>query len=172
MKKEDPVNRNERLLEILRRGDLSGGEAGLTAEEAQAMRRTVLYAVPKPRERVRLAPVFFTVAAAVLSCVVGLSLWRAHDQPARPVQPVQTARPAVPALQVVPQIQPHSESPMVVAAVPPQTKPRPTRSTRPRDRPVEKVKLEEAPETTTRQVQFSAPGGTRVIWLLTTPSAD
>jgi hypothetical protein len=172
-KEDDPVNRNERLREVLRRGDPGGGEAGLTSEESQAMRRTVLSAVPEPRERFRLAPVFFTVAAAVLSCVVGLSLWRAHDQPDRPAPTVQAARPAVPALPSVPQAQPQPEPPLEVAVVSPPPRPRPMRSTRlMRQRPVEEVKPEEVQETTTRQVQFSAPGGTRIIWLLTTPSAD
>ena len=175
MSKKDRTNR---LREVLQRGDPSSGEAGLTAEEAQTMRRTVLSAVPEPRERFRLAPVFFTAAAAVLSCIIGLSLWQAHDQPA---PPVQTAQPAAPAPQAAPQAEPHPTPLVEVAVVSPQARPRPTRPIRPRnpvqhpsapDRPVEEAKLEELEKTTTRQVQFSAPGGTRIIWLLTTPSAD
>jgi hypothetical protein len=41
-----------------------------------------------------------------------------------------------------------------------------------RSRPVEEAELEEIQETTTRQVQFSAPGGTRIIWLLTESSKE
>jgi len=171
------MNENERLREVLRRGDPGSGEGGLTAEEAQAMRRTVLSAVPERRKRFRLAPVFFTAAAAVLSCVVGLSLWWAHDQPG---QPVPSARPAAPAPQAAPQIQPHSKPPEV-AVIAPQEQPRPMRSMRPRnsmkhpsapDRSVEEVRSEEPRETTTRQVQFSAPGGTRIIWMLTESSQE
>jgi type IV secretory pathway VirB10-like protein len=167
------MNENERLREVLRHGDPGGGEAGLTTEESQAMRRTVLSAVPESRERFRLAPVFFTAAAAILSCVVGLSLWRTHSQPDQPARTVQTAQPTVPAPQAAPPIQPQPESPVAVAVVSPPPRTRLMRPTRPmRSRPVEEAKLEEIPETTTRQVQFSAPGGTRIIWLLTNPSAD
>jgi len=179
MKEEDPVNRNERLLEILRRGDpggSNGGGAGLTGEEAQAMRRTVLAAIPEPRERLRLVPIFFTAAAAVLSCLVGLSLWRTHDQPVRPAQsaqPIQTVRPAAPVPQAVPRVDPHPESPLVAAVVPPPARSRhPVKHPAAPDRPVVEAKLEELQETTTRQVQFSAPGGTRIIWLLTAPSTS
>jgi hypothetical protein len=175
MNEKDPTNRNERLREILRSGDPGGpggGEAGLTTEEAQAMRRTVLSAVPEPRERFRLAPVFLTVAAAVLSCVVGLSLWRMHGQPAQSVPMVQTVRPAAPAPQAAPQPQPRPEPPVAVAVVSPRALPRhPVKHPSVPDRPVEEAKLEEPQETTTRQVQFSAPGGTRIIWLLTEDSA-
>jgi hypothetical protein len=184
MNEKDRMNR---LREVLRRGDPGGpggGEAGLTDEEALTMRRTVLSAVPERRERFRIAPVFFTAAAAVLSCVVGFSLWWMRDQPVRIVQPIQTAQPVVPAPQAAPQIQTHPE-PFEVAVVAPQERPRPMRpmrSMRPRDsmkhpssapdRPVEETPAEESQETTTRQVQFSAPGGTRIIWLLTTPQTE
>jgi hypothetical protein len=40
------------------------------------------------------------------------------------------------------------------------------------DRPVGEVKPEGSQETTTRQVQFSAPGGTRIIWMLTESSQE
>jgi hypothetical protein len=182
MKEKEPTDRNARLREVLRRGDPGGNGAGLTSEEAQAMRRTVLSAVPEPKERFRLAPVFFTAAAMVLSCVVGLSLWRAHDGIDHPVPPVQSAvsEPS-PAPQAVRPAEPHPETSVAVAVVSPQAPPRTLRSTRPRDsvkhpsapdRPVEEVKAEEPRETTTRQVQFSAPGGTRIIWLLTESSKE
>jgi len=176
MNEKDPRNRNERLREVLRRGDPGGGEAGLTSDEAQAMRRTVLAAAPEPRERLRLVPVFFTAAAAVLSCIVGLSLWRMHDQPVQPVQlaaAAQAARPAAPAPRAVPQAPPPPEPSVKVAAASPPARPR--RSVKhpsAPDRPVEEVQPEEPQETATRQVQFSAPGGTRIIWLLTEPPQD
>jgi type II secretory pathway component PulM len=176
MKEKDSMDRNERLREALHRGDPSGDEAGLSSDESQAMRRTVLAAVPEPRERFRLAPIFLMAAAVILSCAIGLSLWRMHDRPVQTVPPIQTAQPQPPAPQAAPQAQaPPAPSVEAAAASPPAPHPRHRKSVKRSsapDHPVEVAALEEPQEATPRQVQFSAPGGTRIIWLLTEPPQE
>jgi len=174
MKFSKRTERNERLGAALRRGDPASAEADLAPEEAQAMRRAVLLAVPEtePRRTFRLAPALAAGAVAVLSLVVALSLWRMHG--ATPVPPALPDRaPAVSA----PAVPPAFPSPDAVAVVspPPPVPLAPARrrqsERRPRmtARPAVPVPAQEpAPETTTpmRQVQFSTAGGTRIIWLL------
>jgi hypothetical protein len=168
-------NRNERLREALRRGDPAAGEAGLSPLEAQAMRRTVLAAVPAPRRSFRLVPAFTAAAVVVLSFVVTLGLWRAHDH--RTVAPV----PAAPA-ETPPAVTPPAPAPpepsRTVAVVPapppsrsvPAAHPAPVRLPRTANPPSPvsppHPSAEEAEEPAMRQVQFSTPGGTRIIWLL------
>ncbi len=178
MNSSQPMDRNERLGETLRQGDPASGETGLAPVEIQAMRRAVLSAVsetvPEPRRSFRLAPAFAAGAVAVLSLVVALSLWRMHGpEPGRPVSPAVPA-PAVPSPVPSP-----VQSPDVVAVISP---PPPVHTVRRRERTrVKEMRAvppavpspdpETEPEEATvpmRQVQFSAPGGTRIIWLLPT----
>jgi hypothetical protein len=172
MKGQETMERDERLRAALRRGDPAAEAEGLTAEEAQAMRRTMLSAVPAEKERFRLLPVWVTAAVAVLSCVVGLSLWRAHDQP--PVtEPAAALRPVLPAPPMTVAQAPAPPAPAAVrpaVAVPPV---RSERAVRPLPRPAPVVTPPTAPEPQAqslsapmRQVQFSAPGGTRIVWML------
>ena len=60
---------------ILRKGDPAAGEPGMTPEEVQGMRRTVLSAVPEPRRRGWLVPAMVTAAAALI-LAVALILWQ------------------------------------------------------------------------------------------------
>jgi hypothetical protein len=183
--------RNERLREALRRGDPAGDPAGagnkaaLSPLEEQAMRRTVLSAAPAREPRgFRLAPAFAAAAVVLLSFAVTLSLWRAHEHPPGaplpPIPPVTEITPPPAPEAATPA--PHPELPTAVAAVspPPSRVPRrePVRTPEPQaeplttlvthpsapDRPVEETHPER--ETPTRQVQFSTPGGTRIIWQL------
>jgi hypothetical protein len=166
---KDRTDRNESLREALRRGDPAGEEAGLTPEEIQAMRRTVLSAVPPPRERLRLVPAFVTAAAVVLSFVVALTLWRTQEHPPAPKA---SGEPAV-SIAAQPPSAPPLASPETPSRPPVKSAARPHRparasvlaqhrpATRPRSAPPE-----EPADTPTRQVQFSTPGGTRVIWML------
>jgi hypothetical protein len=179
---KDRTDRNEILREALRRGDPAAEEAGLTPEEIQAMRRTVLSAVPPPRERFRLVPAFVTAAAVILSFVVILSLWRTQEHPPAPhpptPSPIPSPRPGEGeknrdlslAREGAPlsrrtggdgrgdggegAVRPHRPARASVLA---QRRP----AVHPRS-----VPPEETADTPTRQVQFSTPGGTRVIWML------
>jgi hypothetical protein len=164
------------LKDVLRKGDPAADDPGLSLEEIQAMRRTVLSAVPEPRRRGWLVPVAVG-AALVLAAVLGLTLWR---QPA-PVKPSQVTR--VEAVRPVPS-PPRPPSP---ASPPPSPgeggvsgrtavakgsvgAPLSRVGGRRRGRGVggEGPKPEPGIELakTQQQIQFSTPGGTRVIWVL------
>ncbi|MEA2560876.1 MAG: hypothetical protein QOH06_2380 [Acidobacteriota bacterium] len=145
---------NDDLRSILRKGDPAAGNPGLTPEEVQGMRRTVLSAVPEPRRRGWLVPAMVTAAALVLAAVIALSLW----QPVRPPLPLA------------------GEGVVVVEKTPPQPSPapqerepekKPLRRRAPEPAPVVVAQAEspEAPHGST-QIQFSTPGGTRIIWVL------
>jgi hypothetical protein len=153
-----------RLQETLRRGDPAAGE-GLTTDEVHAMRRAVLNAVPEPRRRSLLLP------AIVASCValLALGLWwlRAPEPQSEPPREASVAPPAV-----VPMPAPPPLPVEHIAAA----EPRPAVAVRPRRRPPVAVAAvtplgpavvgpEEPP---LRQIQFSTPGGTQVVWVLTT----
>ncbi|HEY2738867.1 MAG TPA: hypothetical protein VGK45_10710 [Thermoanaerobaculia bacterium] len=167
MNSSQRTDRNERLGEVLRQGDPASGETGLAPAETQAMRRAVLSAVaaPEPRWSFRLAPAFAAGGVAVLSLVVALSLWRTHgSEPGQPVAPIVPA-PSVPSPGLSPIL-----SPDVVAVVSP---PPPVHAVRRRERRPRIAKTPAVPSPAPepapmRQVQFSAPGGTRIIWLLPT----
>ena len=171
MNSSQRTDRNERLGAALRRGDPASEETALAPAETQAMRRAVLSTVaetaPETRWAFRLAPAFAACAVAVLSLGVALSLWRMHGpEPGRPAPPSVPA-PVAPA----PAVPSPVPSPDVVAVVSP---PPSVHAVRRRERPrvaVPSPDPEPEPEEATvpmRQVQFSAPGGTRIIWLLPT----
>jgi len=170
-------NRSEDMREALRRGDPAADETGLSPAETQAMRRAVLTAVPAERRPLRLVPAFAAAAVAVLSFAVALGLWRAYE--AQPVRTVQQAPPA-PRVTPAPSVPSIPPPPAETAASPGaaiQSSPAISTSRRLHSphhpavrlakarKPVHPV-VEDSDETPTRQVQFSTPGGTRIIWLL------
>jgi hypothetical protein len=154
-------DRNERLRAILRKGDPAAGDPGLPAEELQAMRRAMLSAVPEPRRRGWLVPVLAAAAVLALATALALGLWRTESRPeplaiARPVQPTPSPRP--PAVQV-----PAAPEAPVRTAEKTEGVERPRKRRTPRPAPP-------APEpvrtvVAQHQIQFSTPGGTRVIWV-------
>ena len=160
---------NDRLRDVLREGDPAAGDPGLSPEEVQSMRRTVLSAVPEPRRRGWLVPALATAAALILAAV--LVLWQtAPGTPpepgpvvAAPVTPAPTPEPVRPAPA------PQPEPPVRIAEEKPEEQPEPLAAA-----PAIPVVPEQqavlpaasaAPEEQ-RQIQFSTPGGTRVIWML------
>lgn len=161
------------LRTALRRGDPAAGEAGLAPEEAQAMRRTVLSAIPETR-RPWLAPVLATTAGVALTVLVVLVIWRAFQVPSLPAPAIAEARPAPPP---APEIQPEIQETQLEPIEPEVSIQEPVKPRRPAaviarrapvplpsapDRPI----TEEPEVSPTRQVQFETPGGTRVIWVL------
>lgn len=163
------IDRNERVRALLQEGDPAASEPGLSLEEIQAMRRTVLTAVPEAR-RVWFAPALVTAAALILAAVIAFSLWRpgtveTASRPSPPLPPSPTS-PA-PSL---------GEGGIVASerVVVPLSRggergggrgvrgegPRPAPPA-PEPRDPEPV-VAEGPQ----QIQFSTPGGTRVIWML------
>jgi hypothetical protein len=160
---------DERLRQILRQGDPVRGN-GLTPDEARAMRRTVLTAVPE-RKRRRL-PIFALAGTVATAVLIAIALLK--PEPARPPVPPRIA--TAPAPPTPP-----------IARVPVQTVPRPPQEEE--RRPVNHHRYHRrpaAPETPAindtlasletaeaeRQVQFSAPGGTRIIWILKSGKAS
>jgi hypothetical protein len=159
------------LKDILRKGDPAAGEPGLSADEIRAMRRTVLSAVPEPRRRGWLLPVLAAAAVLAIAAALVLSLWRSPE-PAAP----KIAAPAVPNLPAPPTLPPAvAASP--VSETPVHVTEKQERSKRVgRRRPLHRNGGEGRGEgardqialaqTESHQIQFSTPGGTRIIWVL------
>jgi hypothetical protein len=161
----------DRLRQALRQGDPAAQEPGLTLDEVHAMRRTVLTAAPEPRRLMAWFPLVATGAAALLALALAVAFgpWHRPPAPGSPVQaPVQVA--AVP-------------TPAAASPVPPVTAPVPVKVSRPARRhpvrtvrvpphalPVPPIRQDDAPvlmaSLPVREIQFSTPGGTRVIWEL------
>jgi hypothetical protein len=162
---------NDELRSILRKGDPAAGEPGLTPEEVQAMRRTVLSAVPEPRRRGWMVPAMVTVAALILAAVIVLSLW-----PSSPKETI-AVRPPLPLAgegrgggSVPPEkTPPHRLSAGLPAPQEREPPPAPRKKTvrrEPEPVVVAQAEIPEAGPHGPTQIQFSTPGGTRVIWVL------
>lgn len=162
-------DRNDRLRDLLREADPAAGDPGLSPEEVQALRRTVLSAVPEPRRRSWLVPTLATAAALILAAVLVLALWR--NGPEAPEPGPSVASPATPAPVPEPIRPAPAPEPEAVPAEPPLRIAEETPEERPEPAPVipappeRQAALPDAPEGQ-RQIQFSTPGGTRVIWVL------
>jgi hypothetical protein len=164
--------RDDRLRRILREADPVQGDTELTAEESRAMRRAVLTAAPEPRRRFLSFPV---LAGAAVAVIVILLVW--GERVRTPIPPRQTTRATrtAPAPPQSPAIAPPVDriAAKDAAPIPEMKQPRTVR--RHRDRIAAATLAEPAPKTEdelrTRQVQFATPGGTRVIWILTSDKA-
>ncbi|MEO6193849.1 MAG: hypothetical protein ABIS20_12625 [Thermoanaerobaculia bacterium] len=164
---------DERIRQRLREGDPVTGESGLTPGEVRAMRRAVLTAAPEPRRR--LLPMLALAGAATAAVLIALFALRPGS-----VQPPAPARvAAVPARPPEPQAPRISASPVA----PPsrgENKQRPAHRRRHlRAAPPETATLatleptgNPPEEPGARQIQFSTPGGTRIIWTLTSGKAS
>ena len=158
----------ERLRQYLRKGDPATGENGLNPGEIHAMRRAVLTAAPEPRRRLLPALALAGATAALIAVFV--------------LRPASVPPPAPPRIAAVP---PRPAPPQRISP-PPRTEPPareekeetrkkpPHRRRHPRTTAQETATLaalESAgnppEEPGIRQVQFSTPGGTRIIWMLT-----
>src|SRR4051794_15943741 len=159
---------DERLRQILRRGDPAGEDGGLTLDEARAMRRTVLTAVPERKRR--LLPIFALAGAVATAALIAVLLLR--PEPAKaPIPPPRIAAAAAP---------PIAQAPVEPAPQPAQKEEdrRPVHRHHPPHHRLPAVpaihdtlaSLETA--ETERQVQFSTPGGTRIIWILKSGKAS
>jgi hypothetical protein len=165
---------DERLRQRLREGDPAAGEGGLPPDEVRAMRRTVLTATPEPRRRLLPALALAGAAAAILIAIFAL-----RPGPARTAATTRIA--AVPA-------PPRGPSPIAQLPVQPEPQPLHEEERRQVHPPAHHrhhrrsaapavndtlASLEPAsPEPPERQIQFSAPGGTRIIWILKSGKAS
>ncbi|HEX6898470.1 MAG TPA: hypothetical protein VF789_02110 [Thermoanaerobaculia bacterium] len=167
---------DERLRDLLRQADPAAGDPGLASEEVQAMRRAVLTSIPEPRRSwIPIAALAGSVLAALILALTLLSP-DAEGPAAPPRQPARIAEKPKAAPAPVP-VPPPAPEP----AVQEPEKPRETRALRKKPKPEPEVTPEPAPilpeaETTiaaeTRQIQFSTPGGTRIIWVLSSDGAS
>jgi hypothetical protein len=157
---------DERLRQRLREGDPATGENGLNPGEIHAMRRAVLTAAPEPRRR--LLPALALAAAAAAALLIALFALR----------PASVQPPAPPRIAAVPALQP---SPIRTEL--------PARGEKKKKSIQRRRHLRAAPQETAtlaaldpagtppeepgiRQIQFSTPGGTRIIWTLTSGKAS
>jgi hypothetical protein len=160
---------SDRLRQALRQGDPAAQEPRLTQDEVHAMRRAVLTATPEPQRQLAWFPLVATGSVALLALALAVYLGPWHRPPATGTpapSPVQVA--AVP-------------TPMATLSIPQVPAQVPVKISRPmRRRPVRAPKLlpirqDDAPMLTAslpvREIQFSTPGGTRVIWELSTEIA-
>lgn len=164
---------DQRLRQILRQGDPAGGDEGLTPDEARAMRRTVLTAIPERRRRI--LPVFALAGAAATAVLIAVLLLK--PEPARPPAPPRIATaPAIPTPPIaqVP-VQPVSQPPQQEEERGPVHRHRYQHHRRPASPAPPEVNDTVASLTTAepeRQVQLTAPGGTRIIWILKSGKAS
>ena len=161
----------------LRAGDPFRGESGLTPEEVRAMRRAVLTAQPEPR--CRLVPMLALAGAAAAALLFAVLAFRPGSGPIPPRRPAPQAAAAPAPL-------PPSRAPeaglQTAQAMPAPAPAQTTETRRPHLRrhrhpstgetPSPKTALAAldpaAPDdgTAIREIQFSTPGGTRIIWTL------
>lgn len=159
---------DERLRQILRQGDPAGKDGGLTLDEAHAMRRAALAAIPERKRR--LVPVFALAGAVATAALIAVLLLRPEPVKAPAPPPRIAAAPAPPA--------------PPIAQAPAEPPPRPARKAEergpvhrrhhPRPHVPSVVAPLEVHDTLAslataepeRQIQFSTPGGTRILWIL------
>lgn len=160
-----------RLRQALRQGDPAAHEPGLAADEARAMRRAMLAAAPAPRRRAVWVPLAAAGVAALLAVILAVAFgpWHRPTVPGSPVRmaavPTPAAAPPVPAPETVRISRParrHS-SRVLRPARTPEASPNPPN---PLDGPASLTA-----SLPVREIQFSTPGGTRVIWTLSPKDA-
>ena len=158
--------RDERLRRLLREADPA--DSGLTLDEAREMRRTMLSAVPERKRR--LFPVLATAGAVLVAALILIAVLIPRPAPEKPLAPPQIAVVPPKAVQPPP---PPREEPSLSEEKTEEKKATVRRKLR---APVHTAPTE--PETVAviasaepqqiepQQIQFSTPGGTRIIWLL------
>jgi len=160
--------RDERLRRLLREADPAnpaGTDPGLTLDEVRDMRRTILSAVPERRRS--LFPVFATAGAVLVAALILIAVL--IPRPEKPLAPPRIAVAPPKAVQPAP---PPREEPRPTEEKVEEKKP-PVRRKRRAPRPPIVQPEPMKPDSTAviasaepQQIQFSTPGGTRIIWLL------
>jgi hypothetical protein len=163
---------DDRLRQILREGDPSAQDFELTPDEAHTMRRMVLTAIPESRRRLGWLPLLTAGAVALILLALAIGPW--HQQPEKipPAAPqMATVATPVPAPSETPEPAVPSERP-VTNPRPPHRRAVPTQAPpAPHDEPMTLASLPDTPASAVREIRFSTPGGTRIIWELSTDNA-
>ena len=161
--------RDDWLRRTLREADPVAGDPGLTLDEARDMRRTVLSAVPERKRR--LFPVFATAGAVLVAALVLITVLILRPSTGKPSAPPRIAVVPPKAVQVQPPPPPREE-PRLAEEKTEEKKPpvhRKRRAPRPpivQPKPLEPEAVAVMASAEPQQIQFSTPGGTRIIWLL------
>jgi hypothetical protein len=168
--------RSNDLNRRLRAGDPFAGESGLTPEEVRAMRRAVLTAQPEPRRR--LLPALAMAGAAAAALLIAVLAFRPGPGASPQPQPApqraavavpEAARPVVVAEQPRPAVTTEmSEKPTETRRAHLRRHRRPSAAETPSPDTALAALHPAAPDdgTAIREIQFSTPGGTRIIWTL------
>jgi len=163
----------DRLREILRLGDPAAQEPGLIADEIHAMRRAVLTATPEPRRQLSWFPLVATGTAALLALALAVTFGPWHRSPA-PGSPTQT-RVQVAVVPTPVAAPPVTQKATAVPALEPGKENTRWHRRSARARKALPNHQDDAPLLTAslpvREIQFSTPGGTRVIWELSAGNA-
>jgi hypothetical protein len=164
---------DERLRQILRQGDPAGGDGGLTPDEAHAMRRAVLTAVPERRRR--LLPILALAGAVATAVLVAILLLR--PEPAKaPIPPPRIATapapPAPPVAQVPVEPAPQPSQGEERRPVPRRHRQHHHRPAAPATPAIHDTLASLATAEPERQIQLTAPGGTRILWILKSGKAS
>ena len=153
--------RDERLRRLLREADPAASDPGLTLDEAREMRRAVLSAVPERKRR--LFPVFATAGAVLVAALILIAVL--IPRPEKPSAPPRIA--VVPPKAVQPPPPPREEPRLVEDKAEEEKTPvRRTRRAPVHREPIEPEAVAVIASAEPQQIQFSTPGGTRIIWLL------
>ena len=191
------VGHSDRLVELLRDADPAAGVPELTAAQVEALRRAALRALPDETSGSRPFPVWSVVLAAAAVALVALGLVFAFHLTAPEVNDVRQAReaPIEPAAHETPSpAMAPTVPPMVARALPasspaasegavPLRSPAPRRPRREPATPEPRLadvgtanaaETEGVVPTEQRhpvQIQLTAPGGTRIVWVLASPTS-
>jgi hypothetical protein len=166
-----PETRDERLRSLLRETDPAASDPGLSLDEVREMRRTVLTAMPERRRR--FLPAFAAAGAVLVAALLVIVILFPRPNPGKAPAPPQVAalpdRTAPPkAVQTSPQPR---EEPRLRAEERKEERKKTTvrRKRRIPTSPIPVPVEQEAvvAEAAGQQIQFSTPGGTRIIWVLT-----
>jgi hypothetical protein len=157
---------DERIHQILREGDPFAEEPGLSPEEIREMRRTVLNAIPDhPERRFRLLPALALAGVAAVAVLIAVLILRQNPEgtpkPAPPrmaAAPVPIPPPSAPAADLVPREETRTVQPR------PHRRRAVTRRPRTEDAVASLEGPKEPEETAVREIQFTTPGGTRILW--------
>lgn len=159
--------RDERLRRLLREGDSTATDPGLTLDEVREMRRTVLTAVPERRRK--FLPVFALAGAATVVLIL-LAVLVFRTAPEKAPAPPRIAVAPPPAITIQPPRPQEEPRPREAKKETPVRHKRRTPKIRPV--PMEPEPAAVLAATEPRQIQFSTPGGTRIIWLLSPGDAS